>query len=76
MSNSNKISVDKLNSEIMKYLKECKEDIEDDVKEVSSKIIKEVKNELKQISPKAKKTVRLRGGTIVESRELCKIMEY
>lgn len=68
MSNSNRVSVDQLSSEIMKYLQEYKENIEEDVKDVSIKVIKEAKNELKQISPKAKKKVKLKGGTTVEPR--------
>lgn len=71
MSNSNKVSIDNLSSEIMKCLKEYKEDINDEVKEVSDKLIKEARNELKQISPRASKTVKLRGGTSVIPRKLC-----
>ena len=33
MSNSNKVSVDNIEKEIMKYLQECKENIEDEVKD-------------------------------------------
>ncbi len=76
MSNSNRVSVDKLDYEIMKYLQEYKEDIEDDVKEASNKVIKKAKNELKQISPRTKKTVKLRGGTTVEPRKLRKVLGY
>ncbi len=75
MSNSNKVSIDNLSSEIMKYLTECKDDITDEVKEVSDKLIKEARDELKQISPRASKTVKLRGGTSVVPRKLCKIMD-
>lgn len=60
MSNSNRIVADKLNSAIMKYLQEYKEDIEEDVKELADKNIKEARAELKSISPKAKKRVYLR----------------
>lgn len=70
MPNSNKVSVDNLSNAIMEYLQEYKEDIEDDVKELSDKNIKEAKNELKQISPKSNKTVKLKGGTTVAPRKL------
>lgn len=63
---SNRIRVEDLSSEIMKYLEECKEDINDDVIEISDKLTKEAKNELKQISPKSNKTVKLKGGKTVE----------
>jgi len=76
MSNSNRVSVDNLNSALMKYLQEYKENIEDDVKEVADKNIKEAKNELKSISPRANKTVKLRGGGSVEPRKLCKVLDY
>lgn len=76
MSNSNKVSIDKLSSVIMKALQEYKDDISDEVKEVSDKLIKEAKNELKQISPRASKTVKLRGGTSVTPRKLCKVLDY
>lgn len=75
MSNSNKVSVDKLSSELMKYLQEYKEDIEEDVKEVADRNIKEARDELKSISPKAKRTVILKGGTRVTPRKLFEIME-
>lgn len=65
MSNSNRVTVDNLSSEIMKYLQEYKEDIFDEVKEVSDKLIKEASKELKTISPKAKKTVILKSGKSV-----------
>lgn len=73
---SNKVSVDNLSSAIMKYLQEYKEDIEDDVKELADKNIKEARDELKSISPKAKKEVRLKGGGVVAPRKLCKILGY
>nr|DAM97406.1 MAG TPA: hypothetical protein [Caudoviricetes sp.] len=76
MSNSNKVSIDSLSSQIIKYLQEFKEDIDDEVKETSDKIIKEATKELKQISPKANKTVKLKGETTVIPRKLCKILEY
>ena len=76
MSNSNKVSIDKLSSAIMKALQEYKDDISDEVKEVSDKLIKEAKDELKQISPRASKTVKLRGGTSVTPRKLCKVLDY
>lgn len=60
MSNSNKVSIDNLSSQLMKYLQEFKEDIDDEVKETSDKIIKEATKELKQVSPEAKKIVYLR----------------
>lgn len=60
MSNSNKVSIDNLGSEIMKYLQEYKEDIDDEVKETSDNLIKEACTELKQISPKADEVVYLR----------------
>ncbi len=60
MSNSNKVSINNLGSEIMKYLKEYKEDIDDEVKETTNTLIKEACKELKQISPKADKVVYLR----------------
>ena len=72
MSNSNKVTVDNLSSEIMKYLTEYKEDINDEVKEVSDKIIKEAKNELKVISPKAKRNVKLKGGKVVPAGSYAK----
>ena len=65
MSNSNKVAIDKLSSTLMKYLTEYKEDIEEDVKEVANKNTKEAQKELKQISPRADRTVKLRGGTTV-----------
>lgn len=64
MSNSNRISVDKLSSEIMKYLTEYKEDIDEEVKEVANKVTKEARAEVKAKSPVSKKDVRLRGGDI------------
>lgn len=76
MSNSNRVSIDNLSSQVMKYLQEFKEDIDEEVKETSDKIIKEANKELKQISPKANKTVKLKGGTTVIPRKLCKILEY
>lgn len=76
MSNSNKVSIDNLSSAIMKALQEYKDDISDEVKEVSDKLIKEAKDELKQISPRAIKTVKLRGRTSVTPRKLCKVLEY
>lgn len=76
MSNSNKVSIDNLSSAIMEYLQDYKEDIKDDVVETSNKLIKEASKELRQISPKAGKTVKLKGGTTVAPRKLCKILEY
>lgn len=66
MSNSNKVSIDNLSSAVMKALQEYKEDIDEEVREISDKNIKEARSELKRISPKAKKTVKLRGGESVE----------
>ncbi len=76
MSNSNKVSIDNLSSSIMKALQEYKDDISEEVKETSEKLIKEARNELKQISPKTSKTVKLKGGTSIVPRKLCKILEY
>lgn len=74
MSNSNKVTVDKLSPEILKILLEYKDDIDEEVKETSDKLIKEASKELKSISPRAKKTVRLKSGTVVTPRKLCKVM--
>ena len=63
--NSNKVKLNELSNAIMEYLQEYKEDIEEDVVEVSNEIIKEAKTELKSTSPKAKKTVKLKGGDVV-----------
>ena len=60
MSNSNKVTVDNLSSAIMKALTEYKSDIDDDVKDLSDKNTKQARDELKSISPKAKKKVYLR----------------
>lgn len=76
MSNSNKVPIDNLSSAIMEALQEYKDDINDEVKEISDKLIKEANKELKSISPKANRTVKLKGGTTVVPRKLCKIMEY
>lgn len=76
MSSSNKVSIYNLSSKIMEYLQDYKEDINEEVKEVSDKLIKEASKELKSISPKANRTVKLKGGTSVEPRKLCKILEY
>ena len=76
MSNSNKVSVDNFSSKIMEYLQEYKEDISEEVKNTTNKLVKEAAGELRHISPKAKRTVKLRGGTVVEPRKLCEILEY
>lgn len=76
MSNSNRVSVDNLSSAIMEALQEYKDDINDEVKEISDKLIKEASKELKSISPKANRTVKLKGGTSVVPRKLRKILEY
>lgn len=77
MSNSNKVSVNKLSSEILKALTEYKENIKDEVKEVSDKLIKEASQELKQISPKAEEITYLRKGSEPQkSRKLCKRLDY
>lgn len=76
MSNSNKVSIDNLSSAIMETLQEYKDDISEDVKEISDKLIKEASKELRSISPKANRTVKLKGGTTVVPRKLCKILEY
>lgn len=60
MSNSNKVSIDNLSSAILKQLQEYKDDISEEVKEASDKLIKEARDELKSISPKANKRVYLR----------------
>lgn len=60
MSNSNRISVDKLESEIIKYLQEYKENIDEEVKETSDEVTKQACKELKTISPKANEVVYLR----------------
>lgn len=67
MSNSNRVTVDKLSSAVMEYLQEYKEDIDNDVKELADKNIKEARNELKSISPKSKKKVYLRRFSSGES---------
>ncbi len=72
MSNSNKVSINNLSSEIMKALQEYKDDITNEVKEVSGKLIKEASKELKSISPKSNKTVKLKGGTSVLSGSYAK----
>lgn len=76
MSNSNRVDINKLSSKIMEYLQDYKEDIDEEVKEVSDKLIKEASKELKSISPKSDRTVKLKGGTSVAPRKLCKIMEH
>lgn len=76
MSNSNKVCIDNLSSQLMKYLQEFKEDIDDEVKKTSNKTIKEATKELKQVSPKTGKIVKLKGKITVEPRKLCKILEY
>ncbi len=65
MSNSNKVKPDNLSNAIMEYLKECKEDIEEDVVDVSNQVTKKAKTELKSISPRTSRTVILTGGTSV-----------
>lgn len=65
MSNSNKVKPADLSNAIMKYLQEYKEDIEEDVVDISNKVTKEARTELKSVSPKANKTVKLKGGTTV-----------
>lgn len=64
MSNSNRVTPENLSKAIQEYLKDYKEDIEDDVVELSNKYIKEASKELKSISPKAKKNVHLKGGGV------------
>lgn len=76
MSNSNRVDINKLSSKIMEYLQDCKEDIDEEVKEVSDKLIKEASKELKSISPKSDRTVKLKNRTSIVPRKLCKIMEY
>lgn len=60
MSNTNKVSIDDVSSEIMKYLQEYKEDVDEEVKETADKLAKQAAKELRNISPKADKTVYLR----------------
>lgn len=76
MSNSNKVDINNISSKIMEYLQGYKEDVNEEVKEVSDKLIKEASKELKSISPKTNRTVKLKGGTSVKPRKLCKIMDY
>ena len=83
MSNSNKVYVDKIDYVILEQLQNYKEDIEKDVIEVSNEIIKEARNELKQIWPKSNKNVYTRKGSVsgkkgdvITARKLCKILEY
>lgn len=76
MSNSNKISIDNLSSQLMRYLQEFKEDIDNEVKETSDKVIKEATKELRQISPEANKIVKLKDKTTVMPRKLCKVLEH
>lgn len=64
MSNSNRVSPENLSKVIQKYLEDYKEDIDEEVVELSNKNIKEARNELKVISPKAKKNVHLKGGDV------------
>lgn len=71
---SNKISIDKLGTEIQKYLNEYKEDIEDEVVILSNKYSKEARKELINISPKSKKNVHLKVGGEQQSRGLCWFM--
>jgi len=74
MSNSNKVSIANLSSAIMKQLQDYKEDIEDETIETANKTIKLARNELKKISPRTSKIVKLKGGTTVLPRKLCKSM--
>lgn len=71
---SNKVSIDKLGSEIQKYLNEYKEDIEEEVVTLSNKYSKEARKELISISPKSKKIVHLKGGGEQKPRSLCWFM--
>ena len=64
MSNSNRVKPDELSKALLEYLQDYKEDIEDDVVELSNKYIKEAKKELKSISPVSENDVRLKGGDI------------
>lgn len=64
MSNKVSCSIDDLSNEIMKALKDYKEDITEDVKELSNQIIKEATNELKSISPRSSKKVYLRKWSV------------
>lgn len=53
---SNSIKIENLQSEVMKYLTDYVEDIEEGVEEVTDKICKEAVTELKQTSPKRQGT--------------------
>ena len=53
---SNKIKPDELQNVIMDYLKNYKEDIDEDVIETVDEITKKAKNELKETSPRRKGT--------------------
>ena len=64
---SKKIKPEELQKEVMDYLKNGVEDIEEDVREVTDIIIKEAKKELVLTSPKsgiARKTKYYRGWAI------------
>ena len=58
--NSNRISVDKLSTEIMKMLTEYKEDINEEVESLSKKYVNKACSELKSISPVSKEKVQLK----------------
>ena len=62
---SKKCKPEQMTDILTEYLLELKGDIEEDVVDISNKVIKEAKVELKSISPKANKTVKLKGGTTV-----------
>lgn len=51
---SNTIKPEKLEKELMNCLVNYKEDIEDDVKEVTNSIVKEAVKEIKEVSPRGK----------------------
>lgn len=64
MSNSNKVSVNKLSNELIKYLTKYKEDIEEEVTKTANEVAFDAQHELKTISPKANKNVYTRKWQI------------
>lgn len=50
---SKKVAVDNLSDAVLKYLNEYREDIQDDVEELTDSTIKMAKSELSAISPRA-----------------------
>ena len=64
MLNSNRVKPDELSKALLEYLQDYKEDIDEEVVELSNKYIKEARKELKSISPVSSKDVRLKGGGV------------